>query len=60
MNQQSHLKFQKVKTHWFRSHLKPNSIIVRKIESKIQKADVFTKGLTKALYESIRKQLCGC
>jgi len=49
-----------VKTHWwFRSHLKPNSILVKKIESTSQKADIFTKGLTKASYESIRKQLCG-
>ena len=37
-----------VKIHWFRSHLKPNSIIVRKIKSKFQKADIFTKGLPKA------------
>jgi len=48
-----------IKMHWFRSHLKPNSIIVRKIESKFQKADIFTKGLPKVTYESIRKQLCG-
>ena len=48
-----------IKFHWFRSHLKPNSITVNKTESKDQKADILTKGLRKDSFESIQKLLCG-
>jgi len=48
-----------IKYHWFRSHLKPNSITVNKIETRDQKADILTKGLRKDTFESIRKLLCG-
>jgi len=48
-----------VKYHWFRSKLKPNDIIIQKIDTKDQKADILTKGLRKDLFERIRKLLCG-
>jgi hypothetical protein len=48
-----------IKYHWFRSHLKPNHIEIKKIASSHQKADILTKGLTKDKFESIRKLLCG-
>ena len=48
-----------VKMHWFRSHLKPNQVEVRKIDTNSQKADILTKGLTAAKFQEIRKLLCG-
>lgn len=48
-----------VKYHWFRSHLKENETTIQKIDTKDQKADIFTKGLRKDQFESIRKLLCG-
>jgi hypothetical protein len=41
------------------AHLKPNHIEICKIDSKSQRADILTKGLTKDKFESIRKLLCG-
>jgi hypothetical protein len=32
-----------IKYHWFRSHLKPEKVEVRKIDTKEQKADILTK-----------------
>jgi hypothetical protein len=34
-----------IKYHWFSSHLKPNDIEVKKIDTHEQKADILTKGL---------------
>ena len=48
-----------VKYHWFREHLKKGEIEVKKIDTKFQKADIFTKGLLRAEYESKRKMLMG-
>jgi hypothetical protein len=48
-----------IKYHWFRSHLKPNQVEVLKIDTHDQKADILTKGLTTATFQSIRKLLCG-
>ena len=48
-----------IKYHWFRSHLKPNQVEVKKIDTHDQKADILTKGLTTATFQSIRKLLCG-
>jgi hypothetical protein len=51
-----------VKYHWFRSHLKstkPNAVEVKKIDTNLQKADIFTKGLRVEKFESIRLLLCG-
>ena len=48
-----------IKYHWFRSHLKPNKVEVHKIDTKVQRADILTKGLTAEPFERIRKLLCG-
>jgi hypothetical protein len=52
-------KFYDVKVHWFRSHLEPGNIEVKKINTKIQLADLFTKPLAKDVFEGLRKLLCG-
>ena len=52
-------KFYDVKVHWFRSHLKPNDIVVRKIDTAEQKADLFTKPLSREIFVKIRLLLMG-
>lgn len=44
---------------WFRSHLKPNEVEIKKIKSEDQKADILTKGLQTDKFRAIRKLLCG-
>ena len=48
-----------VRTHWFRSHLKPNNTVVAYIKTQLQKADILTKGLPREKFVEIRKLLCG-
>ena len=48
-----------IKQHWFRAHLKPNSIEVVKIDTNFQKADILTKPLGVEKFRAIRKLLCG-
>jgi histone deacetylase 1/2 len=48
-----------VKYHWFRQHLIPGEIEVVRIDTKVQKADIFTKGLAKQEFESKRKMITG-
>jgi hypothetical protein len=48
-----------VKYHWFRSHLSPNSVNILKIDTNLQKANIFTKGLRVEKFRDIRKLLCG-
>ena len=48
-----------IKVHWFRSHLKPNQITVEKIDTSIQKADIFTKPLPPETFIYLRKLLMG-
>ena len=48
-----------VKYHWFRSHLKPNAVDVQKIDTKLQRADILTKGLTAIKFKEISRLLCG-
>ena len=48
-----------IKYHWFRSHIKFGEIEVVKIDTKVQKADIFTKGLKRDEFESKRKMLVG-
>lgn len=38
-------KFYAVRYHWFRTHLKPNNVVVCKIDTNQQKADMLTKSL---------------
>ena len=49
-----------VKYHWFREHLgEEKGIILTRVESANQKADIFTKGLSEELFRRIRKMLMG-
>jgi hypothetical protein len=44
-----------VRTHWFRSHLAPNKIVVSHIDTSLQKADILTKPLGRLRFETVRK-----
>jgi Reverse transcriptase (RNA-dependent DNA polymerase)/GAG-pre-integrase domain len=48
-----------IKVHWFRSHLKPNQIEVEKIDTTLQKADIFTKPLPPETFIYLRRLLMG-
>ena len=48
-----------IKYHWFRSHLKQGTIEIRRIDTSAQKADIFTKGLTRKDFEFKRAMLMG-
>jgi len=48
-----------IRTHWFRSHLKPNRVVVSHIPTALQKADILTKPLGRTRFEAVRKLLCG-
>jgi hypothetical protein len=48
-----------IKYHWFKSHIKEGDIEVRAIDTKIQKADIFTKGIAKREFEEKRKMIMG-
>jgi hypothetical protein len=52
-------KFYDVKVHWFRSHLRPNNVVVRRIPTRDQLADMFTKDLVREIFERLRQQLMG-
>ena len=47
-----------VKYHWFRNYVGKESVI-REIESKNQKADIFTKGLQGEMFVRISILICG-
>ena len=47
-----------VRYHWFRKHF-GKELVIWKIESENQKADIFTKGLQDELFVRNRKFLCG-
>jgi hypothetical protein len=49
-----------VKYHFFKSHINErNGISLAKIDTNLQKADIFTKGLPPQKFVEIRKLLCG-
>ena len=48
-----------VKYHWFCSKISPKEIVVKRIKTKKQRADLFTKGLTKFDFERLRKLIMG-
>ena len=48
-----------VKYHFFRSHVANGHIKIIKISTTEQKADIFTKGLVRTVFESIRKLVMG-
>jgi hypothetical protein len=48
-----------IKYHFFREYVKQGDIKLYKIETTKQRADIFTKGLVQAIFETIRKLLMG-
>lgn len=48
-----------VKYHFFRDHVTKGNIRIYKIDTKEQQADIFTKGLVRTVYETIRKLVMG-
>jgi hypothetical protein len=52
-------KFFNVKYHWFREQLIPKQIVVVKVETNDQLADIFTKGLKGVKFKEMRLKLCG-
>ena len=48
-----------IKYHWFWTHLKPNNMIVERIESKSNIANIFTKGFAGEPFRALRLILCG-
>jgi hypothetical protein len=48
-----------IKTHWFRSKLKPTITTVNQISSEDQEADIMTKGLRKNTFVKVRKRFSG-
>ena len=47
-----------IKYHWFRSMIGPQIEILR-IDTNEQRADIFTKGLTRFTFEQVRKRVTG-
>ena len=47
-----------VKYHWFKSHLR-GGIEIKKIDTSVQKADIFTKGLKVVEFEKKRAMIMG-
>lgn len=43
-----------IKYHWFKSHIKEGEIEVKVINTKVQKADIYTKGITKQEFQEKR------
>lgn len=53
-------KYLALKYHFFRSHIGPDKgIVAQWVETTQQKADIFTKGLSESLFQSIRKLVMG-
>jgi hypothetical protein len=48
-----------VKYHWFQTKLKPNEIEIKRVDTKLQKADFLTKALRVKIFETNRKLSCG-
>ena len=51
-------KFYDVKVHWFRSMLS-DKIVVQRVDTKMQIADIYTKPLPREDFERLRKMLSG-
>ena len=52
-------KFIAVKYHWFWQHVENKEISIEKVDTKLQKADIFTKSLQSQIFVESRKLLCG-
>jgi hypothetical protein len=53
------MKWYAVKYHWFRTQLEPNGVELVKINTAIQKGDLFTKGFARLRFEALRRLLLG-
>jgi hypothetical protein len=52
-------KYYAAKTIWFREQIVKRGIKLLKIDTSEQLGDIFTKGLTKTVFEYLRKRLMG-
>ena len=48
-----------VKYHWFREKLEEMNVVIKHVKTNFQKADSFTKGLTKVEFKTKRRLLMG-
>ena len=48
-----------IELHWFREHCVPGEIKVKAIDTKVQLADIFTKGLDPQDFETKRRLIIG-
>lgn len=48
-----------IRYHHFRDHVADGSLIIKKIDTKEQIADIFTKPLPRVTFEHLRQKLCG-
>ncbi|MGH7974665.1 MAG: reverse transcriptase domain-containing protein, partial [bacterium] len=48
-----------IKYHFFREHVKNGTVLIKKVNSELQKADIFTKGLGAIKFRNLRKLLIG-
>ncbi|MGH7974068.1 MAG: Ty1/Copia family ribonuclease HI [bacterium] len=48
-----------IKYHFFREHVRRGTVLIKKVNSEFQKADIFTKGLGSIKFRNIRKLLIG-
>ena len=48
-----------IKYHWFRSMIKPKEVEILCIDTKDQRADIFTKGLTRFNFEQAQIHVMG-
>lgn len=48
-----------VKYHFFKSHLNDTNFVLQKIDTDVQVADIFTKGLVGEKFQILRKLLAG-
>lgn len=48
-----------IQYHWFRTHVEDKTINIKKVDTKVQIVDIFTKGLNRDNFERFRLLLCG-
>ena len=48
-----------IKYHWFKSKMKPGEVEPKAIDTSVQKADIFTKGLGRTEFEKKRFMIMG-
>ena len=52
-------KFYAVKLHWFKEQLVPKQIEIKKVDTNLQKADLFTKPFGEEKFCELRRLVCG-